>query len=217
MSALATEPGRSCDGSDGVGNLYRDEATRWNSRALRNRRHPPRPVSTRSGRPWSSTCGGEAARVIDMFLPSGVGANHMTVRRLAEIADQVEARDNASPPRMNLSKGGPLIVSLDGAHIRAVPGFQTRHFEVTIGRVDAKERPARHFAAAPNVSMSRPPDTIRNALRAQGWLPGREVIVLSDGDPALVGAVRTPVRGPVTHILDWFHIPCVCVMSGRRW
>ncbi|KAB2955963.1 MAG: hypothetical protein F9K19_09685 [Rhizobiaceae bacterium] len=63
----------------------------------------------------------------------------MTVRRrLAGIADQVEARDNASPHRMNLSKGGPLIVSLDGAHIRAVPGFQTRHFEVTTGRVDAK-------------------------------------------------------------------------------
>lgn len=59
----------------------------------------------------------EAARVIDLFLPSGVGANHMTVRRrLAEIADQVEARDNASPHRMSLSKGGPLIVSLDGAH-----------------------------------------------------------------------------------------------------
>ena len=148
----------------------------------------------------------EAARVIDLFLPSGVGANHMTVRRrLAEIADQVEARDNASPHRMSLSKGGPLIVSLDGAHIRAVPGFQTHHFEVTTGRVDAKERPARHFAVAPNVSMSRP-DTIRNALRAQGWLPDREVIVLSDGDPSLVGAVRTAVRGPVTHILDWFHI-----------
>lgn len=30
--------------------------------------------------------------------------------------------------------------------------------------------------------------------------------MLSDGDPSLVGAVRTAVRGPVTHILDWFHI-----------
>lgn len=30
--------------------------------------------------------------------------------------------------------------------------------------------------------------------------------MLSDGDPSLVGAVRAAVRGPVTHILDWFHI-----------
>lgn len=148
----------------------------------------------------------EAARVIGLFLPSGVGANHTTVRRrLAEIADRVEARDHASPHRMSLSQGGPLVVALDGAHIRAAPGFQTRHFEVTTGRVDAEGRRARHFAVAPNVTLNRS-DTIRNALRAQGWLPGREVIVLSDGDPSLVGAVRTAVRGPVRHILDWFHI-----------
>ncbi|CAG1015353.1 MAG: hypothetical protein F9K19_09680 [Rhizobiaceae bacterium] len=50
------------------------------------------------------------------------------------------------------------------------------------------------------------PDTIRNALRAQGWLPDRKVIVLSDGDPSLGGAVRTAIRWSVTHILDWFHI-----------
>jgi hypothetical protein len=148
----------------------------------------------------------EAARVIGLFLPSGIGANHMTVRRrLAEIADRVETRDHASPHRMSLSQGGPLIVSLDGAHIRAIPGFQTRHFEVITGRVDARGRRARHFAVAPNVPLNRS-DTIRNALRAQGWLPGREVVVLSDGDPSLVGAVRAAVRGPVTHILDWFHI-----------
>ena len=76
---------------------------------------------------------------------------------------------------------------------------------MTTGRVDAEGRSARHFAAAPNVMLNRS-DTIRNALRAQGWLPGREVIVLSDGDPSLVGAVRAAVRGPVRHILDWFHI-----------
>jgi hypothetical protein len=121
----------------------------------------------------------------------------------------LEARDHASPHRMSLSQGGPLIVSLDGAHIRAVPGFQTRHFEVTTGRVDAKGRRARRFAVPPNVPVNRS-DTIRNALRAQGWLPAREVVVLSDGDPSFVGAVRAAMRGPVTHILDWFHIS-MCV------
>ncbi|WP_150942856.1 hypothetical protein [Microvirga brassicacearum] len=127
----------------------------------------------------------------------------MTVRRrLAEIADRIETRDHASPHCMSLSQGGPLIVSLDGAHIRAVP-VQTRHFEVTTGRVNAQGRRARHFAVVP---VSRP-DAIRNTLRAQGWLPGREVVVvLSDGDPSPVGAVHAAVRGPVTHILDWFHI-----------
>lgn len=76
---------------------------------------------------------------------------------------------------------------------------------MTIGRVEAEGRAARHFAVASNVPASRP-GTIANALRAQGWLPGRKVVVLSDGDPALVGAVQSATRGAVAHILDWFHV-----------
>jgi hypothetical protein len=78
-----------------------------------------------------------------------------------------------------------MVVSLYGAHIRAVPGYQVRHFEVTVGRVETEQRPARNFAVAPNVQATKP-GMIGNALRAQGWLPGRDVVVLSDGDPALV-------------------------------
>lgn len=132
----------------------------------------------------------EAARVMGLLLPASTAANHTSVRRhLAKPADRLQARDNASPHRMSLARGNPMVVMLDRAHIRAVPGYQARHFEVTIGRVEAKGRPARHFAVAPNMPASRA-GTVGNALRAQGWLPGREVVVLSDGDPALVGTVR---------------------------
>lgn len=148
----------------------------------------------------------EAARVMGLLLPASSAANHTGVRRrLARAADRLQVRDHASPHRMSLARGSPVVVSLDDAHIRAVPGCQTRHFEVTVGCVEAEGRPARHFAVAPHVPASRP-GTIGNALRAQGWLPGREVVVLSDGDPALVGAVRSATREIVTHILDWFHI-----------
>ena len=148
----------------------------------------------------------EAARVMGLLLPASTAANHTSVRRhLTKTADRLQARDDASPHRMSLARGSPVVISLDGAHIRAVPGCQTRHFEVTVGRIEAEDRPARHFAAAPNVPASRPA-VIGNALRAQGWLPGREVVVLSDGDPALVGAVRSAMRETVVHILDWFHI-----------
>lgn len=146
----------------------------------------------------------EAARVMGLLLPASTAANHTGVRRrLAKTADRLQARDDASPHRMSLARGSPIVVTLDGAHVRAVPGYQARHFEVTIGRVEAEGRAARHFAVAPNVPASRS-GTIANALRAQGWLPGREVVVLSDGDPALVGAVQSATRGSVAHILDWF-------------
>lgn len=148
----------------------------------------------------------EAAHAMGLLLPAGAAANHTGVRRrLAKTADHLQARDDGGPHRMSLARGTPVVVSLDGAHIRAAPGYQTRHFEVTIGRVEAEDRQAWHFAVAPNVPASRP-GTIGNALRAQGWLPGREVVVLSDSDPALAGAVRSATRETVTHILDWFHI-----------
>jgi hypothetical protein len=71
--------------------------------------------------------------------------------------------------------------------------------------VETENGPVRHFAAAPNAQATRP-RTIGNALRAKGWLPGRDVVVLSDGDPALVESVRAAAGGDVRHILDWFHI-----------
>ncbi|MCB8823311.1 hypothetical protein [Microvirga rosea] len=74
----------------------------------------------------------------------------MASRKLAEITNRIEARDHASPRCVSLSQGGPLIVGLDGAYIRAASGFQTLHSEVTTGRVDAEGRLARHFAVALN-------------------------------------------------------------------
>ena len=148
----------------------------------------------------------EAARAMSVLLPTGKAANHTGVRRrLALTADRLQALDNAGPHRMSRADGGPMLVALDGAHIRAVPGFQVRHFEVTVGRVETERQQARHFAVAPNVTTPRS-RTISNALRSRGWLPGREVTVLSDGDPALVESVRSAAGDRVAHILDWFHV-----------
>jgi hypothetical protein len=148
----------------------------------------------------------EAARVMNVLLPMSKATNHTGIRRrLARTAERLQALDNSSPHRMSRAHGSPMLVSLDGAHIRAVPGFQVRHFEVTVGRVETEQRPARHFAVAPHVQATKP-STIGNALRAQGWLPGRDVVVLSDGDPALAESVRSATGDEVTHILDWFHI-----------
>ena len=94
----------------------------------------------------------EVVRIMNMLLPSNKSSNHTSVRRrLARMADRLKARDDASAHRMSLAHGSPMVVSIDGAHIQAVPGFQTPHFEVTTGRVEAQRRPARHFAVAPNL------------------------------------------------------------------
>ena len=74
-----------------------------------------------------------------------------------------------------------------------------------MGRVEANGRAPRHFATAPSVSTSNT-HAVRAALRAQGWMPGRDITVSSDGDPALKGAVVSAARQPIIHILDWFHV-----------
>lgn len=79
-----------------------------------------------------------------------------------------------------------------------------------MGRIEADGRAARHFASEPNILTSNV-DTVRATLRAQGWIPGRNVMVFSDGDPALKGAVIRAARQQVTHVLD-----CWCVDGARR-
>jgi hypothetical protein len=74
-----------------------------------------------------------------------------------------------------------------------------------MGRVVSPGRPPRQFAAAPNEATGKH-DVIRAAMRAQGWLPGRDVTVFSDGPVGLQGIVLGATRQPVTHILDWFHL-----------
>jgi hypothetical protein len=89
--------------------------------------------------------------------------------------------------------------------VRALPFYQTRHFEVIMGRIDAKSQRSRHFATMPHVSAARC-YTVHAVLRLQGWLPKQSITVFSDGDFSLVELVRRASRAPLTHILDWFHV-----------
>jgi hypothetical protein len=95
-----------------------------------------------------------------------------------------------------------MIVLIDGAHVRAAHGYQLRHVDVTVGKIEVTGKPPRRFALAPKGAES-PLATLRQAHRDQGWQPGRSVTVLSDGEAALPGLVRAAVGEPVTHILDW--------------
>lgn len=157
----------------------------------------------------------EASRILDLFVPAARPHNHKSVRnRLARVADHIETKDLSSPHRMSRVEPGPMSVFIDGAYIRAVPGFQTRHFQIIMGRVETDGRVARHFASAPNISTSDV-DTIRAALRAQGWIPGRDVTVFSDGDPALRGAVVSAARHKSRMFSTGFTSRCAYVTLSK--
>jgi hypothetical protein len=145
-----------------------------------------------------------AARLLELLLPCA-GANHATMRnRTHRVAADLEA---ATPPAPELAQERPaeIMMAIDGAHIRAAHGYQSRHIDFTVGKIEIEGRPPRRFALAPK-GASAPLATLRKALREQGWRPGQSVTVLSDGESALPSLVRAAVDEPVTCILDWWHI-----------
>lgn len=57
----------------------------------------------------------EAARIMNMFVPTRGKHNHTGVRsRLGKVADQIEARGRQAPYRMSRSTDGPVSVFIDG-------------------------------------------------------------------------------------------------------
>ena len=64
------------------------------------------------------------------------------------IAAEIEASCNVDPVDRSLSNK-QTVVMIDGAHIRAVPGHQSRHLDVTVGKVETAGRKPRRFAFAP--------------------------------------------------------------------
>ena len=139
-----------------------------------------------------------------MLLPCTPG-NHATMRnRTHRAAADLEA---AASPAFEPAQERPteIITVIDGAHIRAAHGYQSRHVDVSVGKIEVEGRPPGRFALAPK-GASAPLAALRKALQEQGWRPGRTVTVLSDGESALPGLVRAAVDAPVTCILDWWHI-----------
>jgi hypothetical protein len=133
--------------------------------------------------------------------------SHATMRnRTHRVAADLERRAIAPPePKAEIDPAGEMVVMIDGALIRAAHGYQSRHIDVTVGKIEVAGKPARRFALAPK-GAEAPLTALRQALREQGWQPGRPVTVISDGEAALPGLVRVATGGPMTCILDWWHI-----------
>jgi hypothetical protein len=157
----------------------------------------------------------EAARILAALLPASA-TNHASVRhRTHALALRIEATDRQAAAEAATVQGGPgkaarvdasrPIVMLDGAHVRAVPGHQTRTFEVVCGKVEREGCLSRRFALVRRVA-ERPHALLRAALLDQGWREGEPVTAISDGDPALPALVHSAAKVPVEHILDWFHL-----------
>ena len=83
-----------------------------------------------------------------MLLPCTPG-NHATMRnRTHRAAADLEA---AASPAFEPAQERPTEITtvIDGAHIRAAHAYQSRHVDVTVGKIEVAGRPPRRFALAP--------------------------------------------------------------------
>lgn len=146
----------------------------------------------------------EAARLIEMFLPCWAQSNTTVRNRLGRVAVALGHNDAIQGDTDTIVPPSPLTVFLDGAHVRCRPEFQKRHLDVVVGKVESPNM-SRWFGLVQQTASS-PAKQLRHDLIAQGWDGQSKVTVISDGEPALPNLVRRAVRGPVTHILNWWHI-----------
>jgi hypothetical protein len=81
------------------------------------------------------------------YLPCGP-ANHATLRNRTHRAADLEA---AAPPELEPTPDRPteILMAIDGAHSRAAHGYQSRHIDVTVGKIEVAGRKPRRFALAP--------------------------------------------------------------------
>jgi hypothetical protein len=146
----------------------------------------------------------EAARLLEMFLPCAPQSNTTVRNRLGRIAEKLDVAYEEHEDQNASATSSPLTVFLDGAHIRCRPEYQKRHLDVVVGKVENANM-SRRFGLVQQAARS-PAKQLRHDLNTQGWDGQSKVTVISDGEPALPNLVRRAVQGPVTHILDWWHV-----------
>ena len=140
------------------------------------------------------------------FLPCHPPHQTTVLDRLGRVATRLEkSRREPGDPADATPKGG-LTVFPDGTHIRCRPGYQQRHLNLVVGKIESRNM-CQRFGLVVNATAS-PGNRIREELSGFGWKPSRLLTVTSDHELALPNLIRnaTGGDGQVKHIPDWWHI-----------
>ncbi len=99
-----------------------------------------------------------------------------------------------------------MTVSIDGGHVRSAHGYQGRTFEVFVAHVGNDNGQQIVFSSVP-AEADKQRQQLSGVLQSLGITPQTPVTVLSDGIRwDHVPRAKRRARGPVRHILDWFHL-----------
>jgi hypothetical protein len=132
---------------------------------------------------------GKVAALLSELLPLG-GAQHASTARNRTLrvgAEFVQANvaETADRPAVRAAAGGgPVVVGLDGGHVRSRHRAEGRRFEVIAGKVIAADG-AQHRFAFTRTGPTATTEAFRAALAAAGVGANTPATVLCDGDAGL--------------------------------
>jgi hypothetical protein len=97
-----------------------------------------------------------------------------------------------------------IAVSIDAGHVRAIPSYQARSFEILVAQVSNEDQRITFSSVPPEAD--RQTEQLRRVLYDLGATPCTEFTILSDGAEGPRGLGEAASIGPTFHVLDWFHL-----------
>jgi hypothetical protein len=148
---------------------------------------------------------GTVAALLSELLPTSGARNAGTVRnrtlRVGATVVQPHAAKAAEPTTTH--PAAPVVVGLDGGHVRSWHRHEERHFEVVAGKVIDAEGTQSRFAFARN-GRTIASNAFKQALAGAGIQAKTSATVLCDGDAGLWRLQREALP-EATVVLDWWH------------
>jgi hypothetical protein len=149
---------------------------------------------------------GKVAVLLSELLPLSGAQHASTVRnRTRRVGEKVVCQQAAeTAEQAKTQPAGPVVVGLDGGHVRSCYRQEERHFEVIAGKVIDAAGSQHRFAFVRN-GPAVSAEAFTRALAAAGVNEATPATVLCDGDAGLWRMQRATLPD-ATVVLDWWHI-----------
>jgi hypothetical protein len=147
-----------------------------------------------------------ARALLDDLFPLGMPPVVETLRqRPLRVGARLECQAAAPSRSTPAVAASSITLSIDTGHIRAVPTYQVRTFEIIVAQASNDNGKQLVFASVPDEAYHQA-QQLRGVLLELGATQATPVIILSDGAVGPRAAGEAASLGPTHHTLDWFHL-----------